>query len=145
MEIGLVNCTKSKRDNSASPGDLYDESALFRKARAYCEHFHDDWYILSAKHHLLRPDGPPIEPYNQTLTKEPKAKRKEWAQNVFPEMQDAGLLASENTLVIHAGQAYYGELLPMLETTSVEYELLTEGLGIGSKMRWYNENVPKLG
>lgn len=144
MEIGLVNCTKSKRNSSAHPGDLYDESALFRKARAYCKQFHDEWYILSAKHHLLHPDGAEIEPYNKSLTNATKAERQQWAIETFPQLQEAELLTEENTLVIHAGQAYYGELLPMLENTPVMYELLTEGLGIGSKMRWYNENVPGL-
>ncbi|WP_345784773.1 DUF6884 domain-containing protein [Halobellus ordinarius] len=29
---------------------MFDESALFRKARAYVAKNHDAWYILSAKH-----------------------------------------------------------------------------------------------
>jgi hypothetical protein len=62
MEIGLVSCTKSKREHAAPPQDLYDESAFFRKARQYARANHDDWYILSAKHGLLEPDGEPIEP-----------------------------------------------------------------------------------
>jgi hypothetical protein len=61
-EVGLVSCTKSKTDHSAPPKDLYEPSALFRKARRYCKDTHDEWYILSAKHGLLEPDGPPIDP-----------------------------------------------------------------------------------
>lgn len=139
MGIGLVNCTKSKREEAAKPADLYDESPSFRKARAYCRDHHDAWFILSAKHHLLHPDGDPIEPYNESLTYATKAERRAWAEATFPQLQDAGLLHDGNTLVFHAGQAYYGELLPLLEDTPVEYELLTEGLGIGEKMAWYNE------
>lgn len=144
MEIGLVNCTKTKRDNASDARDLYDESALFRKARAYCEHYHDEWRILSAKHHVLSPTDPEIEPYNESLTNALKAEREQWAKETFQQLQDEGLLVGENTLIIHAGKAYYGELLPLLEETPVQYELLTEGLGIGSKMKWYNENVPTL-
>ena len=67
MDIGLVSCTKSKRDQAAPPKDLYDESALFRKARAYVEQNHDGWYILSAKHGVPAPDSDPIEPNDETL------------------------------------------------------------------------------
>ena len=60
-EIGLISCTKSKRDEPAPPRDLYEPSTLFQKAREYCENTYDEWYILSAKHGLLDPDGPPID------------------------------------------------------------------------------------
>lgn len=62
MEIGLVSYTKSKREQASRPAELYMESAFFRKAREYVEANHDQWFILSAKHGLLEPDGPPIEP-----------------------------------------------------------------------------------
>ena len=65
-EIGLVSCVKTKRDEPATPKDLYT-SAYFWKIRTYAETYHDDWWILSAKHHLLGPDGPPIEPYEETV------------------------------------------------------------------------------
>jgi len=53
MEVGLISCTKSKREEATKPRDLYLESAFFTKARQYVEANHDAWYILSAKHHLL--------------------------------------------------------------------------------------------
>ncbi|MFB9570731.1 DUF6884 domain-containing protein, partial [Saccharopolyspora hordei] len=67
-DIGLVSCTKSKREYATKPANLYLESAFFRKARKYAEANHDSWYILSAKYHLLNPDGPTIEPYDETLS-----------------------------------------------------------------------------
>ena len=63
MEIGLVSCTKSKREQATEPADLYMPSTFFSKAREYVEANHDRLYILSAKHHLLDPSGPSIEPY----------------------------------------------------------------------------------
>lgn len=66
-EIGLVSCVKSKRDEPAKPRELYT-SAYFEKMRAYAEQEHDEWWILSAKHGLLDPDGSPIDPYNETLS-----------------------------------------------------------------------------
>ena len=141
MEIGLVSCTKSKRDSAAQPRDLYDESPLFRKERTYVEANHDDWYILSAKHHLLDPTGPKIEPYDETLTGAPVARRREWALAVRDELEAEGLLEEDTTLVFHTGKDYYGELLPLLEESPMEVKLPTEGLQIGEKLSWYNERI----
>lgn len=54
VEIGLVSCTKDKRDVASKPKDLYMESTLFRKARAYYEKYYVGWYILSAKYNFLK-------------------------------------------------------------------------------------------
>lgn len=138
MEIGLISCTKSKRDDSAQPKDLYMESPLFRKARAYAERVHDEWYILSAKHHLLGPNDPPIDPYEETLTTATVDQRREWAQTVSDQLSANGLLKPDTTLVIHAGKAYYDPLLPLLKDESVSIDIPTEGLQIGNTLAWYN-------
>jgi len=139
MEIGLVSCTKSKRDQAAKPADLYMESALFRKAREYVETNHDTWYILSAKHHLLHPDGPPIKPYDETLSGASVDRKREWSRTVYGQLREEGLLEDGNRLVFHAGRDYYDELLPLLDTTPVETETPTDGLQYGKTLAWYNE------
>ena len=140
-EIGLVSCTKTKREQAVPPAELYSPSALFSKARQYCEQYHDDWYILSAKHQLLEPDGPPIEPYDETLTGARVARKREWSQAVYEDLEEAGLLESDITLVFHAGKAYYEELLPLLEDHDVTIEIPTEGLLIGERLSWYNQHL----
>ncbi|GKZ16079.1 DUF6884 domain-containing protein [Haladaptatus sp. T7] len=137
--IGLVSCTKSKSDEPAQPRDLYEPSTLFRKASDYCERTYDEWYILSAKYGLLDPEGPPIEPYDETLTNASIATRRTWADNVVKELADRGFLCDDTHLYIHAGKAYYGELLPRLEGESVSISLPTEGLMIGETLAWYNK------
>ena len=139
-EVGLVSCVKKKRDETAPPKDLYT-SSYFEKMRAYAEQYHDDWWILSAKHGLLNPDGEPIEPYDETLTGARVARKREWAERVAEELNEAGLLSEDTTLVIHAGQDYYEELLPLIEETGVTIEIPTEGLRIGEKQAWYNERL----
>lgn len=141
MEIGLVSCTKSKRDQAAKPAELYTESAFFRKARSYVETNHDDWYILSAKHYLLDPDGPPIEPYDETLNGAPVAKKREWSRTIRSQLEDEGILEENNQLVFHAGRDYYEELLPLIESAPVETETPTDGLRIGPTLSWYNERL----
>ncbi|WP_418280493.1 DUF6884 domain-containing protein [Halorubrum sp. DTA98] len=141
MEIGLVSCTRSKREQPTKPADLYMESSLFAKAREYVELNHDAWYILSAKHHLLDPDGPPIEPYDETLSGALVERKRDWAHTIYGELQEEGLLSQDNRLVFHAGRAYTDELLPLLDDSPVTVETPTDGLQIGETLAWYNERL----
>jgi hypothetical protein len=141
MEIGLVSCTKSKRDRAAKPRELYMESALFRKARKYVEANHDAWYILSAKHHLLEPDGEQVEPYEETLSGASVATKREWAETVFGQLRAEGVLVDGNRLVFHAGQDYYAELEPLLAETEVDICVPTAGLRYGETLAWYNDHL----
>ena len=84
-EVGLVSCVKTKRDEPAPPKNLYT-SAYFEKMRSYAEQYHDDWWILSAKHGLLDPDGEPIEPYDETLSGAKVAKEREWSVQVAEQL-----------------------------------------------------------
>lgn len=140
-EIGLVSCTKSKCKQAAKPTNLYMESAFFRKAREYVEANHDSWYIISAKHHLLDPDGPSVKPYNETLSGASVDRKRKWSQTVFDQLQEEGLLADGNRLVFHAGRNYYDELLPLLDDTPVQTETPTDGLQFGETLSWYNERI----
>nr|WP_241996780.1 DUF6884 domain-containing protein [Halorubrum sp. SD626R] len=117
------------------------ESALFRKARQYVEANHDTWYILSAKHHLLEPDGGQIEPYEETLRGAPVARKREWAATVRDQLREEGVLTGRNRLVFHAGQDYYDELQPLLAETEVETSVPTAGLRFGETLAWYNERL----
>lgn len=141
MEIGLVSCTKSKQEEAATPAELYMASAFFRKARAYAEDHHDRWYILSAKHHLLDPHGPPIDPYDDTLTGAPVTRKQKWAETVYEQLDADGLLDDGNQLVFHAGRDYYSELLPLLKHTPVDIETPTDGLLFGETLAWYNDHL----
>jgi hypothetical protein len=117
------------------------ESAFFRKARSYTEANHDKWYILSAKHHLLHPDGPPIEPYDDTLSQASVDTKRAWAQTVYKQLQESDLLADGNRLVFHAGRDYYDELIPLLGEANITVETPTDGLRYGETLAWYNEHL----
>jgi hypothetical protein len=139
-EIGLISCVKTKQDKPTTPRELYT-SPYFKKMKAYAKQYHDDWWILSAKHGLLDPDGDPIEPYDETLSGARVAKRREWAEKLADQMEQEGLLSDDITLVLHAGKDYYKELLPLIEDTGVSVEIPTEGLGIGEKQGWYKKRL----
>lgn len=140
MQVGLISCTKSKRARSAVPRDLYDASALFRKARAYCERHHDTWYVLSAEHGLLEPDGPEVVPYDETLTDATAEERREWAERVAEQLHEAGLLNENTVLVVHAGKTYYEQLLPIIESEVGDVRIPTKGLAIGETLAWYDDH-----
>jgi hypothetical protein len=106
--------------------------------RAYAEEHHDAWYVLSAKHGLLNPDGPPIEPYDETVSNMPVDEQREWANAVFETLRERESLTASTTIVIHAGAAYYDTLLPLLEETGVSVEIPTKGLAFGETLSWYN-------
>lgn len=139
-EIGLVSCVKTKRNEPATPKNLYT-SDYFDKMRSYAEQHHDDWWILSAKHGLIDPDGDPIEPYNETLSGAKVTEKREWANRVADQLDEQGLLSEDVKLVFHAGTDYYSELLPLIEETGVTIEKPTEGLYIGEKKAWYKERI----
>lgn len=113
------------------------ESVLFEKARRYCEQFHNNWYILSAKHGLLKPNGPQIEPYDIALSDLNAEERREWGADVARELRRQNL--TDERLVIHAGKDYYEPLLAALG--EVEYGIPTEGLRYGESLAWYNEQM----
>lgn len=140
IEIGLVSCVKTKRDEPTTPKELYT-SDYFEKMRSYAEQYHDDWWILSAKHGLLDPDGDPIEPYDETLSGARVGRKREWANRIAEQLDEEGLLSSEVTLAIHAGKDYYEELLPLIEDTGVSIEISTEDLDLFEKKAWYNERI----
>lgn len=141
MDIGLVSCTKSKRDAASKPRFLYSPSAYFKKASTYAQQEHDEWYILSAKYGLLEPDGPEIEPYDSTLSDYSTSKQESWARKIFESLSALDLLSEENTLVIHAGADYYETLVPLLDDAGIDYQIPTKGLRFGEKLAWYNEHL----
>ena len=89
VDVGLVSCVSAKRDDPAPPRDLYT-SAYFQKMRTYAEEHHDDWWILSAKHGLLDPDGPAIDPYDETLRNATIDEKRAWAASVAETAREAG-------------------------------------------------------
>lgn len=141
VEIGLVSCTKSKRESAAPPRKLYNPSSLFRKASTYAEMNHDDWYVLSAKHGVLSPDAPPIEPYDETLTGASIAEREAWATRTRRDLLDADLLGANVTLVFHAGRAYTEPLADAVVPQVEAVQIPTEGLPIGETLAWYNDRL----
>lgn len=137
MEVGLVSCTDAKRTEPSRPSELYDESALFRKASAYAGRNYDEWFVVSAKHGLLEPDGPRVEPYDVTLSDLDAEERRAWAADVAADLRER--LPASATIELHAGAAYAEPLVPELDEFTCEVPL--DGLRIGERLAWYNDRL----
>ncbi len=134
MRIALVSCTKSKLSHACPARDLYTASALFRKARAYCERHYDAWYILSAKYGLVHPDTV-IAPYDVTLKNMARPERQAWGRRVSAQLQQLGT----HTFYAHAGRDYIEYLV------GVELFNVLDDLSLGHRLRWYNERAAREG
>lgn len=124
---------------------MYAPSQLFTASRRYAEATCDAWFVLSAKHGLLRPDDI-IEPYDARLTTSPRVVDgrtipSAWAGDVsralLAEVGVTGLWAT--TFVVLAGAAYAEHIA----TLSLRCEYPLVGLGIGRRKSWLKANTPE--
>lgn len=133
-EICLVACAASKRVAPAAARDLY-VSPLFEKSRDYAERAFDRWYILSAKHGLLRPDER-TEPYDETLNRVKRDQRRQWADCVLRDLLRR--TRPGDVVTILAGRKYRDDLVPRLQEHGREVRIPMEGLRIGEQLSWLN-------
>lgn len=133
--IGLVACSKKKREARARAVELYDPSWSFRKARAIVRERCDAWWVLSAKHGLVHP-GAKIDPYDLTLARLSRAERREWAEWVAGQLRQRYQIENTHFLVL-AGRHYAAALdgFPQMETPLA-------GLGTGHQRHWLSVNAP---
>jgi len=66
-------------------------------------------------------------PYDETLNNAGVEERRQWSRAVVGQLRKRDLLAEGNTLVIHAGKAYYEELLPLLHDEPVDVKIPNRG------------------
>ena len=136
MRVGLVGCVKQKAPLPMPAEELY-VSALFRGRKAYVQRSCDSWYILSAKHGVLRPTDV-VVPYNETLNGLPKAKKLAWSRRVLAALLDECGSVSGTAFEIHAGTSYrdFG-LVDGLLAAGATVEVPTAGLSQGKQLSFY--------
>ena|ERR1035437_2720663 len=133
--IFLVACAAKKRTAQVPAEDLYS-SPLFRKARAYALRQLRDgdlWFILSAKHGLLKPRAV-IHPYNETLNAMKKPERQGWAREVMKDLD--GILQPGDSVVFLGGLRYREFLRPMVSAVGCSTLVPMQGMRIGEQLRW---------
>jgi hypothetical protein len=133
--VALVSCVKTKRKSAVAAKNLYI-SQLFMGMRCYAEQNADAWFILSAKHGVLRPDQV-VAPYERTLKNMPKRDRVAWAKRV--QLQLLELLPAGAAVVVLAGERYREGVVPFLESHGFTVEVPMDGKNFGQQLHWLKE------
>ena len=131
QSVYLVPCASRKGRTPAPARDLY-QSALFLKMRGVVEELGVPWFILSAKHGLVRPEQV-VEPYDQTLNELPVSERRAWARRVIGQMEIS--LPQADRIVVFAGQKYREFLTDWLQARATVETPLAH-LGIGKQLQY---------
>lgn len=132
-----MGCVKTKRSAGSLARDLYI-STLFTGRRRYVETSCDCWFVLSARHGLVR-DDEWLEPYDETLNDQSAASKRRWAEKVLADLDTLGLEYRSTTFEIHAGNEYraFG-LVDGLRTRGASVVVPSEHLGQGEQLAFYN-------
>lgn len=167
--VVLVACTSRKAASAQPPRRLYT-SPWFRDAARCAEAVGDCWYVISAAHGLLDPDGPPVEPYDwvcpacgqtgvgrrlgrcsacgsrrvhrSTLVAFSTAERRAWGERVARELTP--LLRPRDVAVLLAGKRYRDTLRPGLRALGVQVEEpLAHVAGVSVQRRWLQRHTEK--
>jgi hypothetical protein len=137
--IGLVAQPKRRRGGICRAREQFEPSALFRRAREFCDREHGEWYILSTSHGLVAPhqvigaDAPHLHLLNA-------GERADWARRVterLHERQDRS--ATPITFVIYASQLFAEQLVRAAPDLRIEQPLA--GLALRERLRWYDERL----
>lgn len=119
--------------------------ALFVAAKNYAESECSDWFIISAKHGLLRPDTV-IGPYEARLPRRGD-EREGWGIIVaskllerinkkYPGKSDHWELPSYRVVLL-AGEEYADPIRRHLDRLRVPHESPLKGMQIGERLAWF--------
>lgn len=134
LTVALVGCGKAKSETTKPARELYT-GTLFRKAVAYAETHADEWYVLSAFHHLVHPDAV-LQPYDRTFAGTRPMERFWWAHRVSEDLRRATAGRGPVHVIVLAGATYRDELLPMLRRWAAEVTVPMDGLRLGEQLAW---------
>ncbi len=129
-KIVLIACSKTKQPISSRAEDLYN-SHLFKLSLKYAKTLKPKkTFILSAKHHLLKPKTI-IEPYNLSLNSLSISEVRTWADTVIDQLKKESNLETDQFIFL-AGKQYRRFLTPSIN----HYEIPMQGLGIGEQLHY---------
>lgn len=136
VRVGLVGCVKTKVDHAAPAQNLY-VSTLFRGRRTFVEASCDRWFVLSARHGLVRPVEI-LEPYEESLNGKSADAKRTWAESVLRQLDGTTADYADEVFEIHAGAEYrnFG-LLDGLRGRGARVEIPAEHLGQGEQLAFY--------
>ena len=125
MKIALIACSKTKQGaDDLTKKFRADELYLgnsFKKAKNEGVKMYncDDYFIISAEHHLIEKDKM-ITYYDKTLNNMREGEKKEWSLIVLKQLAERFDLENDE-FYIFGGSNYYKYLFPYLNCTVFKY------------------------
>ena len=124
-KIALIGCCKRKQGKN-EPNELFFAKDIYignsfkkSKEQGIVKFECEDYYILSAKHHLLDKNEK-ITYYDKTLCKMNVNEKREWAKKVLEELNSKFDLKND-VFYIFAGKCYYKNLVEHLNCYVFKY------------------------
>jgi tetratricopeptide (TPR) repeat protein len=111
--IGLISCTKRKKDYACTARELYGESPDFKWWLGFAEENYARTYVVSAKHGLVELTQI-LSPYDRRLDDYNEREREAWALFIAARLRLDGVSA-EHTVYITASEKYAGPLSRALQ------------------------------
>lgn len=137
--IVIAQCTDEKQSGRHQAQDLYTPSDLFTAQRRYAEAYADEWYILSAKHGLIRP-WERIYSYDMEISEQ----HSEPWQERLDERVGEWLTGDDVTVEVIASGDYLERLEWYLEHYGVDYTVPFDGQRYGTRVRNMIEEARKV-
>jgi tetratricopeptide (TPR) repeat protein len=116
--IGLISCTKSKKDYVCTARELYSESPDFKWWLGFAEQNYARAYVVSAKHGLVELSQI-LCPYDRRLDDYNEREREAWALFIAARLRLDGM-TTEHTVYITASEKYATPLSGALQEYGVK-------------------------
>jgi tetratricopeptide (TPR) repeat protein len=125
--IGLISCTKRKKDYVCTARELYSESPDFKRWLSFADENYAHTYVVSAKHGLIELTQI-LCPYDRRLDDYNEREREAWALFIAARLRLDGV-GPEHTVYITANEMYASPLTRALQ----EYGIKTVTLALEHK------------
>ena len=138
-QITLVSCCREKLSRMAPAEQLY-RSPLFQKSKAWANMQGNDWFVISARYGLIKPEAK-MQPYDKTMRSLTPEEREEWAQNVATGLRALSAFWDVDRLEITllAG-ADYASWIPLVSDFCDVHQPMA-GMQIGQRLQWLNQQI----
>lgn len=137
--IGLVAQPKRRRGGILRARDQFDPSAIFRRARDFCDREHGEWYVISTSHGLVSPQqviGAHALPLHTMTIEERACLADRIQEQLRSRIERSG---QQVTFVVYSSQLYVDLL--MRAAPFAEFELPLAGMTFWERLHWYDERL----
>jgi hypothetical protein len=136
--IYLITCSKEKGQKKAPAKDLY-KSERFKYSRNLAEVYADQWFILSAKHGLLKPSDL-ITPYETCLHELDTTTRHKWYKMVINQLTP--YLNTDSQVVYIGDEEYAQEISLFLSEKNIPLFMPFRHLMEENRILWLKQVQP---